>query len=278
MIVAVDWTSVLALTGRDRVKFLHNLCTNDIFKLATGREGQSFGKRPKDDFTITPDGRACMAAALNRQGKMIAVFIVWMLKESLLLEVDRGAAPALLEHLRASIIMDKVEVADRSADWKSGYSIEPMPERLQFSSPPVRTGHRLLRAAPQDLAPANGDFFSAACVQAGWPRWGVEMDSTMLPMEAGLDPMALSYTKGCYLGQEVIQRVKTYSEPPRELKQLHTDAPATPGPVMAGGEKVGEIRSAHGTLALALLKKSHAREGTRVDGAVVRDLPWHLWK
>jgi folate-binding protein YgfZ len=133
--------------------------------------------------------------------------------------------------------------------------------------------------------------YAAACMTSGWPRWGIEMDSTMLPMEAGLEPIALSYTKGCYLGQEVIQRVKTYSEPPRELKQLHFDRPllrvsgdATQGrpvpldlAVIADGERVGEIRSSAGTIALALMKKSHARDGTRVDGAVVRDLPWHHW-
>ncbi len=263
---------ILSITGRDRVRFLHNLCTNDIYKLASGRDGGSFGKSPKDDFSVTPSGRSCLAAALNRQGKMVAVFRVWMLAEELLLDTDE---PALEVHLKGSAIMDKV-VIRQGAAWHGAYLASPSGTEFETPCPPLRTGRAaLLRVPGQAMDPAR---YGAACIDAGWPRWGIEMDSTLLPMEAGLEPVAISYTKGCYLGQEVIQRVKTYSEPPRELKQLHYDGPVPPDlAVIAGGEKVGEVRSSAGRVALALMKKSHAKDGTRVDGAVVRDLPWHHW-
>ncbi len=271
---------ILSLTGRDRVKFLHNLCTNDIYRLATGRDGQSFGKRPKDDFTVTPSGRSCLAAALTRQGKMVAVFRVWMLADELLLDTDE---PALEAHLRAAIIMDKVEVAF-STRWRSAYvapadHVPPMTKRgvTVESVPPLADGFAVLH--DDDLIePMAPDVYATSCVLGGWPRWGIEMDSSMLPTEAGLDPIAISYTKGCYLGQEVIQRVKTYSQPPRELKQLHFDEGAPlPSSIQAGGETVGDLKSSYGRFALALMKKSHAKDGTRVDAAVVRDLPWHQW-
>ncbi len=276
---------ILSLTGRDRVKFLHNLCTNDLYKLATGRDGQSFGKRPKEDFSVTPSGRSCMAAALNRQGKMIAVFRVWMLADELLLETDE---PALEAHLKAAVIMDKVTVA-QTARWSTDYVAKPCGIGIEAPSPPFRDGRVVLldvldRSSASDvrrcreLALPDAPSYDSECIASGWPRWGVEMDSSMLPMEAGLDPIAVSYTKGCYLGQEVIQRVRTYSEPPRELKQLHFEEPVSiETAVTADGEKVGEIRSASRNLALALMKKSHARDGTRVDGAIVRNLPWHSW-
>jgi folate-binding Fe-S cluster repair protein YgfZ len=101
-------------------------------------------------------------------------------------------------------------------------------------------------------------------------------------MEAGLEPLAIRYDKGCYIGQEVIQRVKTYSEPPKILVQLafEGDAPAVGAKILAGAEEVGHVTSATSGLALGYVRKEQKAPGTRVmiaptTSAGVRALPWH---
>jgi folate-binding Fe-S cluster repair protein YgfZ len=97
-------------------------------------------------------------------------------------------------------------------------------------------------------------------------------------MEAGLEPVAISYSKGCYIGQEVIQRVKTYSEPPKMLVQLEV-ADAGPGEKIASGsEEIGTVTSATPALALGLVRKEYKAPGTALiaggKSATVRALPW----
>ena len=104
------------------------------------------------------------------------------------------------------------------------------------------------------------------------------MGPDYLPMEAGLEPIAISYSKGCYIGQEVIQRVKTYSEPPRMLVQLEI-AGARPGdPIASGGEVMGQITSATEGVALGYVRREYKAAGTEVEvagrAARVRALPW----
>ena len=97
-------------------------------------------------------------------------------------------------------------------------------------------------------------------------------------MEAGLEPIAISYSKGCYLGQEVIQRVKTYSEPPTMLVQLRV-ASASPGDtISSGAQEIGSVTSANAAVALGYVRKEYQKAGTEVTvagrPAVVQALPW----
>ena len=292
-VVPVTWTSLVRITGRDAVRFLHNFCTADIYKLATGQDGQALGKRPKiERLQIPPsEGRGCMAATVTKQGKLVAAFeaTLWW-DGTILLLADRASTPGLLTFLRQSVITESVAIDDITAEYAHIYTVRPGHPGSHFFggwhgedihwNDPLPASHGISFFA-QQLAdgrrPAGFAAWNALRITNGWPLWSLDMDGTMLPMEAGLDPIAISYTKGCYLGQEVIQRVKTYAEPPRELKQLHFTgaAPRVRTPVTSRGESVGETRSAHGSIALALMKKSHAPSGTLVDGATVRDLPWH---
>jgi folate-binding protein YgfZ len=128
------------------------------------------------------------------------------------------------------------------------------------------------------VAPAGFEAHEALRVEAGFPRWGADMDATLLPMEAGLESIAINYAKGCYIGQEVIQRVKTYSEPPRMLVQLEVADAAAGDKITKGAEEVGAVTSATRTLALGLVRKEHRAPGSDVTvagkSARVRALPW----
>jgi folate-binding protein YgfZ len=126
--------------------------------------------------------------------------------------------------------------------------------------------------------PVEPDVLEAGRIEAGIPRWGAELDETVLPNEAWLERTAISYTKGCYLGQETVARLKTYGHVNRHLVALLLPAGngAAPGDaVRAGDETVGRVTSAVDSalrghrVALAFVRREHEAPGTTlvVDAA-----------
>jgi folate-binding protein YgfZ len=285
-LVALPWRAVIEVTGRDRARFLHGMCTQEIRKLAPG------------------EGR--LAAVVNRQGKMVAEVVVHVTPASLLLQIDRANRQPTLDALSRFVVADDVAFAasDRAVLAVHGPAARGalgLPELADFQGlerdggwiarnrTVAADGYDLLvpaarldetRKALAGLPTAGEDAYEAARIASGFPRWGADMGPDLLPMEAGLEPIAIRYDKGCYIGQEVIQRVKTYSEPPRMLVQLVFDGPAPPPgtAVEAAGGEVGRITSAAGRLALALVRKEHQAPEIRVEAggrqAVVGPLPW----
>jgi folate-binding protein YgfZ len=122
-------------------------------------------------------------------------------------------------------------------------------------------------------------------VESGRPRYGVDLDDAVIPQEAGLNQRAVSFTKGCYVGQETVARLFYRGKPNRHLRGLKLTAEALPGDELRLGEKVvGRLASvavspAHGPIALALLRRE-AEPGATVavgDGgapAEVVELPF----
>jgi folate-binding protein YgfZ len=98
-------------------------------------------------------------------------------------------------------------------------------------------------------------------VEAGRPRYGVDVDDTVIPQEAGLNERAVSFTKGCYVGQETVARLHYRGKPNRHLRGLRLSAPARHGDELRLGEKVvGKVGTAVvsprlGPIALALLRR-----------------------
>ncbi|HKS15992.1 MAG TPA: glycine cleavage T C-terminal barrel domain-containing protein [Planctomycetota bacterium] len=332
----ISWRGVLEVTGKDRIRFLHNATTNDVFKLVTGREGGSIGKDEKLDLAATPSGLGQFSVIPNRQGKMVADIRLRLLEDRAWVDLDRGSVSNTVTTLGGMVVSEDVQIKDRSKEFdllrvdgpkarevlaKALGTIPDLPDWHFARIGDVLVSPFAITGAPgydlQVPAAASGDlwtklvaagakpcgFFAMETgrVENGFPRWVADMDGTVLPMEAGLDPIAISYSKGCYLGQEVIQRVKTYSEAPRALVQVAIDprppgkegGPVpTPNPgtaVLVEKDTVGRVtslawsRKFQGLIALALVKKEHKAEGTKVvldaGGAPytgrVRPLPWH---
>jgi tRNA-modifying protein YgfZ len=98
-------------------------------------------------------------------------------------------------------------------------------------------------------------------VERGQPRYGVDLDDTVIPQEAGLNERAVSFTKGCYVGQETVARLYYRGKPNRHLRGLRLSAPAEPGAELRLGERVvGHLSSvvlspANGPIGLALVRR-----------------------
>ena len=122
-------------------------------------------------------------------------------------------------------------------------------------------------------------------IERGRPRHGLDIDSDTMPQEAGLNERAVSFTKGCYVGQETVARLHYKGKPNRHLRGLRLSAPATRGDEVLLGEKVvGRVGSAcvsprHGPIALALIRREAAPGSAVLVGparapAEVGDLPF----
>jgi folate-binding protein YgfZ len=122
-------------------------------------------------------------------------------------------------------------------------------------------------------------------VESGRPRYGVDLDDTVIPQEAGLNDRAVSFEKGCYVGQETVARLHFRGKPNRHLRGLRLSEPASPGtPLRLGEREVGKLGSvvespAHGPIALALVRREAAPGDTLVVGddgvrAEVVELPF----
>jgi folate-binding protein YgfZ len=255
-LIEFPWFGVIRMTGRDRARFLHGMCTNDIKSLAPGR--------------------GCRAAVVNRQGKMVAELAVLASVDALHAIVERSNLQPTIDHLSKFLVADDVSMSRSDLRAVGLYGIPP-PEG-QATAPEPALGGRIMAVGESSAEQISEAEYDSRRIENGFPRWGVDMGPEYLPMEAGLEAIAVSYSKGCYIGQEVIQRVKTYSEPPRMLVQLGIAGARTQEKITAKGEEIGHVTSAAKDVALGYVRREFKAPGTHVEvggrPAHVRALPW----
>ena len=123
-----------------------------------------------------------------------------------------------------------------------------------------------------DAEPVTEEAIEIIRVEAGIPRFGREMTTRTIPQEAGINERAISFAKGCYIGQETVARLHYRGKPNRHLRGLRLAAPAETGDQVRLGEReLGEVGTAvlspaRGPLALAILRRE-AEPGTTVEVA-----------
>jgi folate-binding protein YgfZ len=259
----------LRLAGADAQSFLQRLSTQDLSRL-----------RP---------GEAAYAAFLTAKGHLVAEGHVLAEEGALLLAVDPAAIAEARAHLERYVVMDDVEVSDLSAALRVLPVLGPgAGARLAGRGGPravstVRRGvpaldlwlpageAEALRAAlaGEGLPALDAAGLDALRVLGGQARFGPDLDAARLPMEAGLTGAAISFTKGCYLGQEIVVRATARGQLQRGLVQLTLPPDAGPGTALrAGDAEVGVVTSAadtpEGRVGLGYLRRAHWRAGERL--------------
>jgi tRNA-modifying protein YgfZ len=287
----------LVVSGSDAVEFLQGQLTNDLEALAPG------------------DG--CYAALLDRKGHMQSDMRVLRLDEhEVWIDTEPGAMGAVVRHLGTYKIGREVEIAQPGDEVAILSLLGPAAGELAGTGPltpehahrkaavggvdcrAVATdlGMDLLCAASraQDVAgalieagaaPVSEPAAEILRVESGRPRFGHEMSAATIPQEAGIDGRAVSFTKGCYIGQETVARLHYKGRPNRHLRGLKLEAPAAPDDAISlEGREMGRIGTAvispaHGPIALAVIRRE-AEPGTLVEvgesgvGAQVVELPF----
>jgi folate-binding protein YgfZ len=287
----------LALTGSEAKSFLHGQVTNDI-------EG------------LEP-GHGCYAAFLTHKGKMRGDLRVLDAGGELLLDTERATLQDLFNMIRHYKLGLDVELHKRTLETAQLSLIGPDARRIAGAEGLPAAEHANARAeiagAPvvlvatdagvDVLVPAeHADAVRAALLAAGAaeageadaevlrvmrgrPRYGVDLDDSVIPQEAGLNERAVSFTKGCYVGQETVARLYYRGRPNRHLRGLRLSGPAETGAVLRLGEKeVGRLGSVVvspdlGPIALAIVRREAGPGDTLTVGddhvtAEVAELPF----
>ncbi len=250
--VLLEERGVLAIGGSQRRDFLQGLISNDV--------------------TQVDPSRAIYAALLTPQGKFLFEFFIAEHGDTLLLDTDRQRLPELQKRLMMYKLRSDVSIADRTGDFAI-YALlgdDAVPGVAEggiiFADPrSARLGARaLLPRESADASLARLGFTEAPFetyevlrveVGAADARRDLEIDKTLL-LEANFDAFnGVSFSKGCYVGQELTARTKYRGNVRRKLYPVVFEGPAEPGAEVLLGEKpAGEVRSVVGGRGIALLR------------------------
>jgi folate-binding protein YgfZ len=289
-------TGRIRVSGKDRVRYLHNMVSNDVK-----------GLRP---------GRGCYATLLTRQGQMEADLHIHAFTDELWLECPAACRKSALQTLNRFVVGDVVTIEDMSnklcllslqgpqAREKMEQTLDcPLGELRALEHCVVERSSGKWVAVRRDRIGADGwDLWLPAEDAAGiWLRWigtgkilpvgytamnwmrteagvpwyGVDMDERNLPMEMGLD-LAISMTKGCYRGQEIVARVTHRGHLDRKLAGIAMEGARLPpkgATVEVQGNRIGVVTSAIPSprlgrvLALCVLNTAYGEPGTKVEVA-----------
>ncbi|HUB73304.1 MAG TPA: glycine cleavage T C-terminal barrel domain-containing protein [Solirubrobacteraceae bacterium] len=283
----------LALTGPEAVEFLNGQVTNELAGLRPG-EGRyaAFlthkGKMLGDLRVLAVEAEPAAAAAAGEL--------------ELLLDTERACLQALFDMIRRYRVGYRVELHKRTLERgllsligpraAAVAGVESLGEAEHANAPleldgidtlAVRTdtGVDLLCAAGDTAAmmralvargaePVSEQAAECLRIERGRPRYGVDLDDGVIPQEAGLNERAVSFTKGCYVGQETVARLFYKGKPNRHLRGLRLSAPASAGAELRLGERpVGILTSVAlsprlGPIGLALVRRE-AQPGARLE-------------
>jgi len=299
----------IEMTGKDARKFLNNFCTNDINRLGT-EEG-------------------CEAFVTNVKGRILAHIFVFVTDGSVWIETNRHVEDALLAHFDRYLITEDVQLHSRtdqfgelfvtgpdSAEKLSSLNIQSNTLGLLEHTITHRGDYSLVirrvdllgqpgcllsvdrtrlldlwqELTASGIRPGGAEAFHAHRIESGFPLYGLDLTDDNLAQEAARTQRAISYTKGCYLGQEPIARIDALGHVNRELRILRlnsTPAPEAGAVIRAeNGQEIGAITSsamvpgADRSVALGYVRSSHAKPETAVIvRADDREIParvfWH---
>lgn len=262
---------LVAVEGEDARTWLNGQVTNDVRELH--------------------EGVATYALVLGPKGRALADLHVFEVDGILSFETGRAGWPRLREHLERYVIMEDVTLVERGLEVLTvvGPDREELVRRAApdaFGAKVVRTDRlgptldvivstdrveeteRALLQAATALGggPLDEAAWEARRIEAGIPRFGVDFGETTYPQEAGLTQRAVSFRKGCYLGQEVVCMLENRGQVSRMLVRLRLGADVAAGaPIRAKDDEVGRVTSVAFPFALGMVRRAHAVAGARLD-------------
>jgi aminomethyltransferase len=246
--------------GRDRARFLHNVTSNEVKKMTPGQAAYA--------FLLTPQGRI-------QADVWLACFEDHFLIDTL---------PELREKVRAHIlkyrVADQIELEDvtgtTAAIGVEGPSAPGIPPGGFAITETGQPGYRIYCSAAElegitaslGIPPASEEDARIVRIENGRPRYGEDIRETSLVQETQ-QMHAVSFTKGCYLGQEIVERVRAQGHINKKLVRLESDAPIPAGAKLtAGGAEAGEVTSSvlspqsGKTIVLAIVRTPNSEPGT----------------
>jgi folate-binding protein YgfZ len=256
---------LIEVKGEDHVSFLHNLCTNDLRNVESGRGCEAF-------FTTV-------------QGKTLLHALMFSETDSIVIASSPGHANTILPHLDKYLIREDVSLIDRSDQWREIWiagpaatgrlgsmglhvpsdplshaqvelsGVDVVLRRVPLADVPcfvvqmaaAEMAHVGVALAAQGIVEVEQEIVELARIEAGFPSYGRDITIDNLPQEVARDRQAISFTKGCYLGQETVARIDALGHVNRQLVRLKfsdNDHVPPPGTELSYDEKVvGKVTS-----------------------------------
>ena len=230
----------LEFSGPDTVRFLNGQLTQDVRRVAGGA-------------VAIP---SCVTDAKGRL--QFRIWITEGVNGEILVEGSAGSAETLEARLTRYLIADDVEVGQLTGKWALVHFTGPITE-IPPEGVRVRESARFGQLGidwwipagfnvdfPEEILQLEGDALEAFRVERGVPAWGKDLYEGLLPPEAGLEATDISYQKGCYIGQEVISRIKSAGKVNKRLERLILDASVPmdfKNLIDEEGRSVGELTS-----------------------------------
>lgn len=293
-----NWHAIFALSGRDRVKYLHAISSNNIKDLG--------------------EGHGVFALLLNPQGHILAELEVYSLKDKLLVLSHASARERAFATLKKYILGSQVQLEDLTGQFGSlafegpgaatlfeemvASDLTSLPELAIVEAPidlavgyAIRRSHfgelgaeivtprehlthlwksLAAKARAQNGLPAGMKVLNALRLEAGVPWFPLDFNDSVIPQEAVLENTHISFSKGCYTGQEIVERVRSRGHVNRKrvvLKFSANDPPPAGTKLRAGGVEVGYVTSsafspAMGTaIGMGYLRREHNATGSIVE-------------
>src|SRR6266487_290130 len=267
------------ITGNDRLRFLNGQITNDA-RNAT-------------------ESTALAACVLSAKGKMNAYVYLCAAPNCFLVDADPELRQALQSRLERYIIADDVEIEDVSDRLSIFHVLSSSPPTLPIECRIISANRfagsgwdiwldaerreRIFRQLSQEFDFCDMDCAEVFRIEQGTPRWGRELTAEIIPIEANLERRAIDYEKGCYIGQEVISRIKMSGQINKRLCGLVSvnDSPLIPGMRLASGteerKEVGWVTSAAHSqklgreIGLGYVKRGFNSTGSGLDAFTPED-------
>lgn len=246
---------VIVATGKDTRSFLHSQVSNDIMSLPVGASRYA--------FVLEPTGK--LSALLRVQ---------CVADDHFVLDVDAGCGVAALARLNKFKIRVQCEFVLTTETITAVRGLRP-DARAQWCARPNAVaawresdGAVDVFAVPESTSvQGNDSALLRERVRCAWPVFGIDIDDTSLPAETGLVDVAVSFTKGCYPGQELVERMDSRgSTAPRRLMRLPAEVDAQSARAVAGepyraaGVELGRCTSVAGDYALVLVSRAHLNQ------------------
>jgi folate-binding protein YgfZ len=291
----------ILLTGKDRASFLHGLVTNDVKELTPGTGCAAAFLTPKgkllaDCVVLCEEDRLEIDCEPSLAGKIEGLLRKYLVfndvlisdatAETAVFHLQHPAAGDAVEELLRKVIERDLPVAGAGGAWPHQAHAHVMAQgatarvvhenRTGVPAYDVRCPSSLSEEIRKAFISAGARQGSSAemeirRIEAGIPRWGFELTEDVLPDEAGLRGRGfISDTKGCYIGQETVARIKTYGHVNRTLVRLRVggEVPAVGTEIFFEGARVGAVTSAargagsERATALSYVKRERAAPGT----------------
>jgi len=269
IVALADWTS-FSITGGDRKSFLHNFCTNDVKRLVPGGSCEAF-------FT-------------NVKGKIVGHGLIACREDELVFLGSPGQGAKLVSHLDRYVLREDVHLRDTTAERKfaliAGGELD-MRETKELQWPLLArndvgvfegsSNASLTGLQNQGFVIVGSEAFDAARIEVGMPLFEVDFDEDNLPQEVGRDKEAISFTKGCYLGQETVARIDALGHVNQQIVGVRffgSGIPTLGLELTKGGAVVGRVSSAcyspklAAPLALSMVRRGANAINTRIESSI----------